>query len=320
MTWVTRIRRWAPVAAISTELVRFDMQALDTPEISGVQYQQGTLAGYEVREYLLAKWGRKCCYCDVENVPLNIEHLTAKAVGGTNRISNLAIACVPCNQRKAAKPLEVFVKDKARLARIRAQTKRPLKDAAAVNATRWALVNALKATGAPVELASGGRTKFNRTQLGIPKTHALDAVCVGEVESVTGWRRPALEVKCTGRGSYQRTRLDKFGFPRGFLTRSKRVHGFQTGDIVRAEVSSGKKAGVHVGRVAVRATGSFNIQAADDVVQGISHRHCRLIQRSDGYGYSRIGSSKGDARVRAAMPPRPEGRGFSRIRMNATDS
>ena len=301
MAWVNRLRRWAPVAACSSELVRFDMQALENPEISGVQYQQGTLAGYEVREYLLAKWDRKCCYCDVQHVPLNIEHLVARANGGTNRVSNLALACVPCNSRKGAQLLESFVKDKARLARILAQAKRPLKDAAAVNATRWALVNALRATGLQVELASGGRTKFYRIQFSIPKTHALDAACVGEVASVTGWNRPAQEIKCTGRGCYQRTRLDKFGFPRGYLTRSKRVHGFQTGDMVRAEVPTGKKTGVHTGRVAVRAKGSFNIQSAGTVVQGIAHRHCRLIQRSDGYGYSWIATLKGDAGVGRAL-------------------
>jgi len=38
--------------------------------------------------------------------------------------------------------------------------------------------------------------------------------------------------------------------------------------------------------VAVLATGSFNIQTAQGVVQGISHRHCRAVQRADGYGYS----------------------------------
>jgi hypothetical protein len=90
-----RIVRWAPVTALSTELVRFDMQAMENPEISGVEYQQGTLAGYELREYLLEKWGRKCMYCDKENVPLQVEHITARAHGGTNRPSNLGTACQP---------------------------------------------------------------------------------------------------------------------------------------------------------------------------------------------------------------------------------
>ncbi|MEI6416042.1 MAG: hypothetical protein WCP34_17535, partial [Pseudomonadota bacterium] len=96
-----------------------------------------------------------------------------------------------------------------------------------------------------------------------------------------------------GRGSYQRTRLDANGFPRGYLTRSKQIKGFQTGDRVRAHVEKGKKAGVHVGRVAVRATGSFNIQTTQGLVQGISYRHCKTIQRADGYGYSHILALKG---------------------------
>lgn len=290
MALVERIRRWAPVQAISSELVRFDMQALQNPEISGIEYQQGTLFGYEVREYLLEKWGRQCAYCDAKDVPLQIEHIHPKAQGGSNRASNLTLACRCCNQKKAARSVQDFLaKDKKRLAHILAHAKAPLRDAAAVNSTRWALAKALQATGLPVELASGGQTKFNRCTLGIPKTHALDAVCVGKVEFTQQWQQPTLLIKATGRGSYQRTRLNKFGFPRGYLMRQKQVHGFGTGDMVRAVVPSGVKAGVHVGRVAVRATGSFNIQSYRDgkstVVQGISHKHCRVIQRGDGYGY-----------------------------------
>ncbi|MDD2729163.1 MAG: RNA-guided endonuclease IscB [Malikia sp.] len=291
LAWVNRLQRWAPVAALSSELVRFDMQALDNPDIEGAQYSQGTLAGYEVREYLLEKWGRKCAYCDATGVPLQVEHIHPKARGGTNRVSNLTLACQACNARKDALPLEVFVTDQARLARIQAQLKRPLKDAAAVNSTRKALVQALQATGLPVETASGGRTKYNRCRLTIPKTHALDAVCVGDVDIVTNWGKPTLTLKCTGRGSYQRTRLNQYGFPRGYLMRTKRVKGFATGDLVRAEVPSGKKTGTHRGRVAVRATGSFNIQTGTEVVQGISHRHCQVLQRADGYGYIQQQSS-----------------------------
>ncbi|AOY97572.1 HNH endonuclease (plasmid) [Cupriavidus sp. USMAA2-4] len=286
LTWVARLRRWAPVSALSCELVRFDPQALEQPEIAGVEYQQGTLFGYELREYLLVKWGRRCAYCDQENLPLQVEHIQARAKGGSDRVANLTLACGPCNQAKGAQPIGRFLaRQPARLARILAQAKRPLKDAAAVNATRWALVDALTGTGLPVELSSGGRTKFNRTRLGIPKTHALDAVCVGQMSHAQAWHRPTLTITCTGRGCYQRTRLDRYGFPRGYLMRGKSVYGFRTGDTVWAKIPTGKKAGEYVGRVAVRASGSFNIRAQSGLVQGIGHRHCRLVQRADGYGY-----------------------------------
>lgn len=287
LSWVVRLRNVAPITHLAQELVRFDMQQLENPEIAGVQYQQGELRGYEVREYLLEKWRRQCAYCDVSNVPLQIDHIHPKARGGSNRVSNLTLACTPCNLKKAAQDITLFLgKDPKRLTKIQDQAKRPLRDAAAVNATRWKLLNALKGLGLPVRTGSGGLTKFNRSRLVIPKTHALDAVCVGEVDFVEQWQKPTLVIKATGRGSYQRTRLNRFGFPRGYLTRQKNIHGFQTGDMVKAIVTQGKKVGAYIGRVAVRASGSFNIQTAEGLVQGISHRYCTLIQRSDGYGYS----------------------------------
>jgi len=47
------IQRWAQVTALNSELVRFDMQTLQNPEISGIEYQQSTLFGHDLREYLL---------------------------------------------------------------------------------------------------------------------------------------------------------------------------------------------------------------------------------------------------------------------------
>ena len=289
LAWVNRLSNIAPISALSTELVRFDMQALENPEIEGAQYQQGTLVGYEIRSYLMEKWNRTCAYCGVQNVPFQIEHIQPRANGGSDRISNLTLACKCCNEKKSVLPIEVFLAKKPELLkRIKAQAKRPLKDAAAVNSTRWALVNALKAQGFDVECSSGGRTKFNRSQFHIPKTHALDAVCVGEVNSVTDWQKPTLCMKAMGRGSYQRTRLDKFGCVRGYLTRKKSIEGFQTGDMVKAVVTKGKKIGNYTGRVAVRASGNFNIQTRNGLIQGIHSRYCTVVQRSDGYGYSQV--------------------------------
>ena len=45
VTWVERLRRYAPIGALSLELVKFDTQLLQNAEISGIEYQQGNLAG-----------------------------------------------------------------------------------------------------------------------------------------------------------------------------------------------------------------------------------------------------------------------------------
>lgn len=287
LSLVARLRRWAPVTGLAQELVRFDTQLMQNPEIEGVEYQQGTLAGYEVREYLLEKHGRKCAYCGAAHTPLNIDHIIARSMGGSNRVSNLTLSCIPCNQAKGSQPLSVFLAhDPERAQRILARAKAPLSGAAAVNATRFALLKRLRATAVPVSTGTGGLTKFNRSRLGLPKSHAIDAACVGEVASLTGACTPPLSIRCMGRGSRQRTRLTAQGFPRGHLSAAKQHFGFRTGDIVAACVPSGKKVGSYQGRVAVRSSGSFNIQTATGTVQGISHRHCRILQRADGYAYS----------------------------------
>jgi len=286
ITWVKRLIRFAPISSIVQELVRFDLQQMENPEISGVEYTQGTLLGYEVREYLLNKWERKCVYCGAENVPLQVEHIHPRAKGGTNRISNMSLACEKCNQKKGTQDIEKFLAKKPDiLKRIIAQAKRPLKDAAVVNSTRWALLNRLKETGLPVSTGSGGLTKFNRTRLGLPKSHWIDAACVGQIESLEVLTNQPLLIKATGHGTRQMCRTDKFGFPSRYVPRNKFVKGFQTGDIVKAVVTTGKKIGKYVGRVAVRTTGSFNISASE-LVQGISYKYCQIVHRKDGYGYS----------------------------------
>ncbi len=167
LTWANRLSRYCPITAISQELVKFDMQAIDNPEISTIEYQQGTLAGYELREYMLEKWNRMCAYCGKKEVPLQIEHVVALANGGANRVSNLTLACASCNAKKGTQDVRMFLKNKPDvLKRVLAHAKVPLKDAAAVNTTRWALYERLKATDVPVETGTGGRTKFNRMTQG----------------------------------------------------------------------------------------------------------------------------------------------------------
>ncbi|HAX87583.1 MAG TPA: HNH endonuclease [Cyanobacteria bacterium UBA11370] len=286
ITWVNRLLRCSPIKVVFQELVRFDLQQIENPEISGVEYQQGELAGYEVREYLLNKWDRKCAYCGAKNVPLQIEHIYPKAKGGSNRISNLCLACEPCNIRKGTKDIKVFLAKKPDvLKRVLAQAKHPLKDAAAVNSTRWTLFNQLKETGREISTGSGGLTKFNRTRLELPKTHFFDAACVGDTPELLVLANQPLNIKATGHGSRQMCRTDKFGFPSRYLPRFKFVKGFQTGDIVKAIVTSGKKIGTYAGRIAVRSTGRFNISATIGLIQGISHKHCQQIHQKDGYNY-----------------------------------
>jgi 5-methylcytosine-specific restriction endonuclease McrA len=287
-TWVKKLRKLAPVEAISQELVRFDMQLMRNPDVQGKEYQQGTLAGYETREYLLEKWGRQCVYCGAKDVPLQIEHIHPRAKGGSNSITNLTLSCEKCNIKKGTKDIKAFLKkDPSKLSKILAKAKIPLADAAAVNTTRWTLFEVLKETGLPVETGSGGLTKYNRSQQKLDKTHWLDAACVGKSTPILKIKgiKPLL-ITANGHGSRQSCRTDKFGFPSRHVPREKIHFDFQTGDIVKAVVTTGKKVGIYVGKVAIRSSGSFNISAKTGLVQGISHKFCKRIHAKDGYSYA----------------------------------
>ncbi len=85
-----------------------------------------------------------------------------------------------------------------------------------MNTTRWELLRRLQSLGLPVECGSGGLTKYNRTVRELPKTHWLDAACVGkstpEALWITGVR--SLLITANGHGCRQMCRMDKYGFPR----------------------------------------------------------------------------------------------------------
>jgi 5-methylcytosine-specific restriction endonuclease McrA len=297
--WTRKLNLLSPISQIASELVKFDMQKLRNPEIEGVEYQRGTLFGYELREYLLHKWQHQCAYCDKKDIPLEIDHIIPKSKGGSDSAANLLISCRNCNEKKSNKSLSEFLNKKPeKIVKINKQLKSPLKDAAAINTIRYAIGDCLKNYSLPIIFGTGGQTKYNRTNQRYEKDHWIDAVCVGdsgENVSIPENIKPLI-IKAVGRGSRQMCRVDKFGFPRTRAKASKVVKGFATGDLVKAIVTSGKKVGSYVGKVAVRTSGSFNITTETGVVKDINWKYCQLMQRRDGYMYNQlIGEARGNS-------------------------
>jgi HNH endonuclease len=205
--------------------------------------------------------------------------------GGSDRVANLTIACHACNQAKGHQTAAEFGHPE-----VQARAAAPLRDAAAVNATRWALYHRLEALGLAMETGSGGQTQYHRLQRGLPKAHWVDAACVGastppqlRVQGMVPWVITAM-----GRHARQMCRTNACGFPDKAPKATSVVGGFRTGDLVRAQVpASSKKAGTYLGRIAIRATGSCNIQTATGTIQGVHYRYCRLLHRADGYTYAK---------------------------------
>lgn len=261
MTWVTRLRALAPVTGLTVEAVRIG----------------------EPRPVELKVVGspRRCAYCDASGVPLQWDHVRARGRGGGDRAGNRVWACTPCNRAKGTRTVEDFVADPVRRARILAAATAPRHHAAAATATSAALLRELAATGLPLETAPGSQTRTNRVRLGVPKSHTLDALLAGDVPAVD-WPGRVLVARSMGRGSYSRTRSDRFGFPRLRLTIIRRHFGYATGDQVRVTRRGG---GTVTGRVAIAANGHFKVTTPEGVI-GATHRRCRLLSKGDGWTYT----------------------------------
>ena len=181
---IDHLHRHFPIETIIVEVAEFDIQKIKNPDISGKDYQQGTLQGYNIRNYLLEKHGRKCFYCDKEVSTFEVEHMIPKAKGGSNRIDNLTLSCHSCNQKKGTLTAEEFIRQVlpaekvAKKLKQLPKEKRLFKYMAHMNATRWTLYNAINDKYPNVKMTYGYITKYNRIQAGLPKAHHIDAKCI----------------------------------------------------------------------------------------------------------------------------------------------
>lgn len=322
--WVSKLRKLVNITDCSFEAVRIDTQLLDNPDIEGKEYQNGTLAGYELKEYLMDRYGHTCQYCGgASGDPvLEVEHKHPKGQGGSDKVSNLTVACHKCNQAKGNRTLEQWQKElqakesagkagknpgqseekpKKTLNQIRIENIGKVLEGQAVGVSdrycAW-VTSSRRATERPLfemfgadhmECSSGGHTKYNRTELNLPKDHHYDALCVGTVPE-DGYRDRTngrvLYVKAVGRGSRLRGKINKCGIITVKLgKRAKRIYGFMNGDIVTADVLKGKHVGHHCGRVMVRERGCFDVRTLTGELISASYRNCKLKQYADGYQY-----------------------------------
>jgi hypothetical protein len=272
------------------------------PEIEGVEYQQGTLYESELWEYLLEKFGRKCFYCGAKNVPLEKEHIMPKAKGGTNIPSNLTLSCHLCNQKKGNRhpdEIEGDFGDRVRLARKAAA--KPMKDAQAVNTIRWKIAETLKNSGMPLSYGTGGKTRYNRTQAGLPKTHYYDAASVNCIPIDDG-NHPVLAIHAVGYG--HRRDLGNFqtiqtapGFKRAYK-RIEHCQGFAKFDMVEIQARKGRFIGSLncFDKTAEGKNQKLRVKtdwiAKDGRVSG-NITQLRKIQNRDGYAYASTPSAQG---------------------------
>jgi 5-methylcytosine-specific restriction endonuclease McrA len=264
-----------PVKQVKLEVASFDTQKMQAPEISGIEYQQGELSGYHVREYLLAKWRRKCAYCGRTGVPLEVEHIVPRIRGGTNRVSNLTLACTTCNRSKGKCTAGEFghpeVQERALI---------PLKDAVHVSIIKpWVIRTLSNLLGqVNISVTYGYETKYKRMKtLELPKTHYFDAVAIacehGEtVLPAQVW----YQCKCVPRGRYQ---LYNGYRSEHKVSGPKKVFGWKLFELVEVNGQIGYISGR-------RANGRFSVKDAVTgklLVDGVDRRKLvRLVRATHG--------------------------------------
>lgn len=308
--WVKTLTRLLGPARISLELVKFDTQLLENPDVEGLGYQRGTLYGYEIRSYLMEKYQHTCQYCAGKSGDraLEWEHMLPKSRGGSDRVKNATLACHTCNQEKgnltpqewlsgleAKKKLSGLDRERIRCIQRLLEGRKngqSLRYAAWANSMRWKLYRELSdlSMDGKVTAGTGGRTAYNRHVLGIPKDHHLDALCCCDAPG-EGYRdtvQPVLSIKAMGRGSRLLGHVNQCGIITvKYRNHHKRVNGLQTGDIVCAVVPNGKYQGTHTGRIMIRSSGTHDIHPMNGKRFTMTKKtSLRVLQHLDGYQYS----------------------------------
>ena len=282
---IERLKRILPITKVVVEVASFDTQKMQNPEIKGVEYQRGELQGYEVREYLLAKWSHKCAYCGKTDVPLEIEHIVPKSRGGSNRVLNLTLSCHECNQKKGNRTAEEFGYPE-----VQARAKEPLRAAAFMNAIRWELVNRLACNW-----TYGSITKYNREKLNLEKSHVNDAFVIagGNSNHVrTGYAYKARQVRRQNRSMFKANTLKGGMKKRNTI---KEVNGFRRFD----KVLYGKLKCFIFG---LRKSGYFDLRdiEGNKIGASVNSKKLKLLERARG----RIEEAA------RAIPPRASARGL----------
>ena len=287
--FVNKYQKLLNINKVMIENVSFDTtQMSSNTKLWGNNYQQGNLYQNKLRSFIFSLSNGKCVYCGAKAT--DIDHVIPRSSGGTNSTHNLVASCRACNQMKSNKTLKEFGK-KMNKDYSHLEPKKLPKDAAIIQASRNYMVREITKLVPDTTLYDAWMTKYNREKLGLSKQHYYDALSVGEVPNNFNFLTDKiLVISARGRGSRQMCSVNKYGFPRTKPKGSKFVKGFQTGDMVKAIVPNGSKAGEYLGRVAVRFSGKFNIQTKTKTktktIEGIGYKYCHLIQRGDGYSYS----------------------------------
>ena len=314
---IHKLSKVLPISRIVVEIASFDTQQMADAMIKGVEYQHGTLFGYEVKQYLLTVNKHKCAYCgglSGDNI-LEIEHIHPQSKGGSDKISNLTVACRICNEAKGSMTLEQWGRvlqknpsdiNEKRLKNLPSLTKQSkLKKGFQYSALTQSYKNFLLdefgrcrgielplgkdfhvevTFGAQIGRCSGIElpSKYHRSQLGLEKSQINDALVIAsEGKPFEIPRYYIVEKQVKKRYPHDYISPPKKGKPIVKYKRQPEMFGFRLWDKVSCNHAKlGKVVGYIQGR---RSSGSFAIASLDGnlLIGGISYKKLTLLQKAE---------------------------------------
>lgn len=265
LTVVEKIHKFLPITNIVVETASFDIQKINNPSISGVEYQQGEqLDFFNVREYVLFRDNHICQHCKGKSKDkvLNVHHIESRKAGGDSP-NNLITLCETCHKAYHRGEFELNVK-----------RGKSFRDAAFMGIMRWSFYDRLKNIYPNVSMTFGYITKNTRITNNLPKEHYVDARCISgnPVAKPLGYYFYQKKVRCQNR------QIHKANFLKGGRKKLNQapflVKGFRLFDLVEYQ----KDLYYIFGR---RDSGFFDIRKLDGTKVNKGSINCKYLRLVD---------------------------------------
>ena len=262
LTVVEKIHKFLPITNIVVETASFDIQKINNPSISGVEYQQGEqLDFFNVREYVLFRDNHTCQHCKGKSKDkvLNVHHIESRKTGGDSP-KNLITLCETCHKAYHRGEFELNVK-----------RGKSFRDAVFMGIMRWKLYDRLKNIYPNVSMTFGYITKNTRITNNLPKDHYIDARCISgnPTAKPLGYYFYQKKVRCQNR------QIHKSNFLKGGRKKLNQapflVKGFRLFDLVEYQ----KELYYIFGR---RSSGSFDIRKLDGTKVNKGSINCKYLR------------------------------------------
>ena len=275
---IANIHKFLPISSITVEVASFDTQLVKaqldgTPLPEGIDYQQGELLDWNLREYVFFRDNYECQWCHGKSKDkvLHTHHWNYWRGDHTNKPDSLITLCGTCNDSPNHKPDGFLYGWEPKITH-------NFKDVAFMGIMRWTLYNKLKELYPEVHVTYGYITKNTRIRAGLPKEHYTDARCISgnpeaETDGIVYFQK---KVRRHNR------QIHKANFSRGHVRKRNTalylVKGFRLFD----KVSYQGQEGFIFGR---RSSGYFDLRTLDGIAihRSASWKQLRLLEPARGY-------------------------------------